>query len=123
MSVRRLFRASTSVPRCALVARVRRVQHVAPTALPAPCAKSYSIEVQASLDGRRMMLPKIHPTPPAVLYGLPTNVVTDCPASAAEKRPPATEMGVPAASLELVVVTYGVTDAGHAAPATKNESC
>ena len=31
-------------------------------------------------------------------------------------------MAVPAASLELEVVTYGVTDAGHAVPATKKET-
>ena len=51
---------------------------------------------------------------------MPTKVVTDCPASEAEKRAPETEIGVPAASLELVVVTYGVTEAGQAVPATKN---
>ena len=55
-------------------------------------------------------------------YGLPTKVVTDCAARAAENRAPESEMAVPAASLELVVVTYGVTDAGHADPATKNET-
>src|SRR5262245_38412737 len=55
-------------------------------------------------------------------YGLPTKVVTDCAASDAEKRAPETETGLPAASLELVVVTNGVTDAGHAVPATKNET-
>ena len=54
---------------------------------------------------------------------MPTNVVTDCAASDAAKRPPETEIAVPAASLELLVVTYGVTEAGHALPATKNEIC
>ena len=38
-------------------------------------------------------------------YGLPTKVVTDCAVREAEKRAPETEIGVPAASLELVVVT------------------
>src|SRR5579871_3774303 len=55
-------------------------------------------------------------------YGFPTNVVTDWAAREAEKRPPETEMGEPAASFELVVVTYGVTDAGQAVPATKNDT-
>ena len=38
-------------------------------------------------------------------YGLPTKVVTDCASSEAENRAPDTEMAVPAASLELAVVT------------------
>ena len=32
-------------------------------------------------------------------------------------------MDVPAASLELEVVTYGVTEAGQSVPATKKETC
>src|ERR1019366_5199438 len=55
--------------------------------------------------------------------GLPTKVVTDWPASEAEKRPAVTAISVPAASLELEVVTYGVTDAGQPLPATKKETC
>jgi hypothetical protein len=55
-------------------------------------------------------------------YGFPTKVVTDCAAREALNRAAVTEIGVPAASLELVVVTYGVTEAGHAVPATKNET-
>jgi hypothetical protein len=47
---------------------------------------------------------------------LPTKVVTDCAASEAEKRPTVSEMAVPPASLELEVVTYGVTEAGQAVP-------
>jgi hypothetical protein len=54
---------------------------------------------------------------------LPTNVVTDWAAREAENRAPDTGMTVPAARLELVEVTYGVTDAGHAVPDTKRETC
>ena len=60
---------------------------------------------------------------PAIGYGLPTNVVTDCASREALNDPAVTLMAVPAASLELEVVTYGVTDAGHAVPATKKEAC
>jgi hypothetical protein len=52
-------------------------------------------------------------------YGFPTKVVTDFAVSEAENRALVTAMAVPEASLELSVVTYGVTDAGHAVPATK----
>jgi hypothetical protein len=54
--------------------------------------------------------------------GFPTKVVTLCAAKLAEKRPPETVMAVPAASLELADVTYGVTDAGHAEPETKKDT-
>jgi hypothetical protein len=54
---------------------------------------------------------------------LPTNVVTDCASRDAVNAPAVTAIAVPAASLELEVVTYGVTDAGHAVPATKREIC
>jgi hypothetical protein len=56
-------------------------------------------------------------------YGLPTNVVTDCPASEPENRASDTEMGVPASRLELEDVTYGANVPGHAVPDTKNETC
>jgi hypothetical protein len=60
---------------------------------------------------------------PRSAYGLPTNVVTDCAVRDALNRPTVTVMAVPATSLEQVVATYGVTDAGHAVPDTKKETC
>ena len=52
-------------------------------------------------------------------YGLPTNVVTDDASTEPLNRPAVTVMAVPAASFELAVVTYGVTEAGHPVPPTK----
>ena len=45
--------------------------------------------------------------------------MTDAASTEPLNRPAVSVMGVPAASFELAVVTYGVTEAGHAVPPTK----